>query len=133
MDLSTSLASAHFSEMVHLAAFCALLSICQALSRWMARTTIAAILFHGHFGRCMQFSHHLPPFTSHCFYSIKVFVSLRPLIIADWALCTLTLFVLVRTCTLVMILFSSDLVSSLIISASISLSFNQGKNCLYNC
>ena len=132
MYLPTSYTAADLSKVVDFPKLCTFPTMGWALSGWMAGTAIDTTLLYRHFGICLKFSPSLSLSLSHCLYLIKVFVSFRLPIIADWAFWASTHFAHARTCSLIISLLSSVLMCSLIISTRMSLSFNLCMNCSFN-
>ena len=125
--LASSMSSLALSWIVscstNFAACCTHLSIHWALSQEVGAATTSTGLFHGSSGLCSPLAVFLSKYFATLILS-NLFSSVIVLITADWAICASTLLALVRTFLLVMVTFPFAFVNSLIISPSISMSFN---------
>ena len=114
-----------------LAAVYTLLPIGKALFWWMAGTAITALLC-GNFGMCLCISSIVSGSPFHYLYLIKLFGLVKLSLIADCAFWASTLFTQPNTCLLIISALSTTLVSSLIISANMALSFSPYMNYSFN-
>ena len=123
-------ASEHLFEMVHLVAYFIFLPICQASYLFVAHTAVFAPSYRN-FNRCGHFLLYLLAIIF-CHITSKLFTSLMLLKTAAWTLWVPILFAQTNTQSLG-IVFSSPLMSSLIISANISEPFSLCMNCSFKC
>ena len=133
MEGSISPTSPDLSKIVDLATLCTLPPIGQALSWWMSGTSITTTLLCRHFDTCLQFSQIVSLSPCYCLYLFKLFYFVLTGYNCGLGSLASTLLSQRNRCSLVTAVYSSALVNSLIISASISLSLGPCMNHSFNC
>ena len=126
---SSSPAPTHPSEVGNIAVFCIFLSICWALSWGMAASTISVGTFI-----CSGDLLGLSLYVIFAKFNLsKSFDSVRPLMMANWASLGLHSFSPAQHILTHYLCVFPYFVSSLIISANMSVSFRPWINCSFNC